>query len=224
MKVDKLISNTQPDSWYDEITNECRGYPIDPLPDLNENSLIVDAGCNVGGFVNAFSYKFNKWVCIDASSYNIDQFRKNHPNFNGLLLNKALYSKSNEIVKLKKYTDENLKDTPSGNFGILDFVYQHNNHGWKDNEYEEISSLSLEDLLLMINDDVDLLKVDIEGSEYDFLCNKDLSKINYIVMELHNFLGEKKKILCDWIKRTHNETYSSGDGVGSHFLKMWKRK
>jgi hypothetical protein len=53
------------------------------------------------------------------------------------------------------------------------------------------------------------LKVDVEGSEYEFLLGKDLSKINYITGEFH-FEQEKKDELNDWISNTHNRFKTSG--------------
>lgn len=222
MKVDKLITNNQPENWFEMITNECKGYPINLLSELTEDSTIVDCGCNVGGFFNAYKESFKNWVCIDASTYNIEQFKLNHNNFKGLLLHNALSNNTGEIVKLKKYTDGDFNDTPSGNFGIVDFIYTENNHGWKDNVYEEVETLSLDSLFKFINNDIDLLKVDIEGSEYDFLMNKDLSKIKYLILEIHNFLGEKKLELCSWVEKTHTEIYSEGNGVDSHYVKAFK--
>jgi hypothetical protein len=57
------------------------------------------------------------------------------------------------------------------------------------------------------------------------LYQKDLSRINFITGEFHNFLGiERQTELFNWIEQTHKTVYSVGDGVGSHFIKMWKRK
>ena len=224
MKTEKLITNNQPENWFQTITNECYSYPINLLNELTDESVIVDCGCNVGGFFNAFKNKFKNWTCIDASLYNIEKFKFNHQNFTGLLIQKALSKNTGEILKLKKYTDENFNDTPSGNFGIVDFVNPENNHGWKDNIYEEVESLSIESLLNTVGGNIDLLKVDIEGSEFDFLMNKNLSNVKYIVMELHNFLGDKKLELCQWIEKTHEEIYSNGDGINSHYLKAFKLK
>jgi len=69
------------------------------------------------------------------------------------------------------------------------------------------------------------LKIDCEGAEYDFLIHAELSGVKYIVMELHNFLGGvKQKQLITHIENTHKEIYSEGDGNGSHFVKLFKRK
>ncbi len=221
MKVDKLVSKNQPQYWFDQITKECLDeYPIH-LVDIDAAEQVIDMGCNVGGFSQAFNYRFHNILAIDASSYNVEQYKSRHSH---KILHKAVSSKDGEIVKLKKYMGNGDDDTNSGNFSITGFVYEHNRHGFRGDEYEEVETISLETILKMVNN-VGLLKIDIEGAEVDVLYGKDLNKINYITGEFHNFLGkENQNKLFNWIEQTHNLIYSVGDGVGSHFIKMWKRK
>lgn len=221
MKVKKLISKNQPQNWFDRITTECKNeYPIH-LVDIDVNEVVVDAGCNVGGFAEAFNHRFHNMLAIDASSYNVEQYKSKYTN---KILHKAIYSTDNEIVKLKKYMGDNDDDTNSGNFSITGFVYEHNKHGFRGEEYEEVETISLESILNMVNI-IGLLKIDIEGAEMDALYGKDLSKIKFITGEFHNFLGkENQKRLFSWIEKTHTQIYSNGDGVNSHFIKMWKIK
>lgn len=221
MKVEKLISKNQPLNWFDKITNECLNeYPIH-LVDIDAGEQVVDMGCNVGGFSQAFNYRFYNILAIDASSYNVEQYKSRHSH---KILHKAASYKDGEIVKLKKYMGDGDDDTNSGNFSITGFVYENNKHGFRGEEYEEVETISLETILDMV-DNIGLLKIDIEGSEFEVLYEKDLTKINYITGEFHNFLGKERQTkLFDWISKTHNEIYSNGDGVNSHFLKMWKIK
>jgi FkbM family methyltransferase len=221
MKVEKLVSKNQPQNWFDQITRECRNeYPIN-LVDITPSDLVIDMGCNVGGFSEAFNYRFHNILAIDASSYNVEQYKSRHTH---KILHKAVSSTDGEIVKLKKYMGNGEDDTNSGNFSITGFVYEHNKHGFRGDEYEEVETISLETILTNV-DNVGLLKIDIEGAEVDVLYGKDLSKINYITGEFHNFLGKENQTkLFNWIQNTHNEIYSVGDGVNFHFVKMWKRK
>ena len=221
MKVEKLISKNQPQNWFEKITNECiEEYPIH-LVDIDATSQVVDMGCNVGGFSAAWGSRFNNILAIDASSYNIEQYKSIHTN---TTIHKAVSSTDGEIVKLKKYMGDGEDDTNSGNFSITGFVYENNKHGFRGDEYEEVETISLETIIETVGD-IGLLKIDIEGAEYDALYEKDLSKVNYITGEFHNFLGiERQTKLFEWISNTHNEIHSVGDGVGSHFIKMWKRK
>ena len=225
--MSRLIPDNQPNNWFEMMINECYYYPIKNLA-LSYNSVVVDCGSNVGGFVYAFKDKFNKFYCFEASSYNIDKMNSNLKNYKDKyeVFQVALSNESNKQIKLLKYISDNNEDTPSGNFGIVPFVNKNNNHGWRSDEHEIVNSLCLEDLFKKINSEkIDLLKVDIEGSEYDFLFDKDLSNINFITMELHNFLidlGQMQKFL-DHIKKTHDEVYSSGS-YSEHWIKLWKRR
>jgi FkbM family methyltransferase len=222
MRVDKLVSQNQQSDWFERITNECgREYPLRLIDDLNKDSVIIDAGCNVGGFTQIVKERFKKIIPIDASSYNCDEYEKHH----GIRpIHRALYSKDNQSVKLQKFMNgEN--DTNSGNFGITETALGHQ-LGWVSEDWEEVRTISLETILAGIEEEeIGLLKIDIEGAEYEFLIDKDLSSIKWITMELHNFLGGvKQKKLMTWIENTHIEVYSDGDGNDSNFLKLWKRK
>jgi FkbM family methyltransferase len=222
MKVEKLISRNQPSNWFEKITRECtEEYPIH-LVDIHTTDKVIDMGCNVGGFSEAWNHRFDNILAIDAASYNVEQYKSRHSH---TVLHKAVSSKDGEFVKLKKYMGYGDDDTNSGNFSITGFVYDNaDQHGFRGDEYEEVETISLETILDMVGD-ISLLKIDIEGAEFDVLYNKDLSKINYITGEIHNFIGkENQSKLFGWISNTHTEIYSVGDGVGSHFIKMWKRK
>lgn len=222
MKVEKLICETQPDNWLEIVTHECKNeYRLNGV-EINPDDLIVDVGANVGGFAKAWGHLSNNWYLVEPSKYNQEQIQKNLKNFKYKLFKNAVGSESGKILKLQKYIQGDVnKDTPSGNMGTSGYVYKHNSHGWQ-GDYEEVESISFDDLIG--NGKIQILKVDCEGAEYDFLMGVDLSNVNIIVMELHNFLGEnKQKELCDWIEKTHNSVHSSGGGLG-HFVKIWKRK
>lgn len=218
MRVEKLMANNQPKDWFRDVTLECLHYPIG-LVDIERDELILDIGANVGGFWNAWKDRFHNWHLVEPSVYNCEQIIAN--GYNGELTNKAVSSTSGDVLKLMKYMAGD-SDTLSGNFGTSEFVNEGNGHGWQ-GDYEEVQTISLEDLQ---NDrEIGLLKVDCEGAEYDLLMGKDLSKVKFIVMELHNFLGGvKQKKLMTHIENTHTEIHSDGNGVDSHFVKLWKIK
>lgn len=219
MRVDKLISNNQPANWFDIVTRECLGYPMQ-FVDIEADELVIDIGANVGGFWNAWKWRFHNWHLVEPSRYNCEQLRDN--GYDGSYSRNAVGSKSGEVVKLQKYWGDDDNDTLSGNFGTIGFVNDSNGHGWK-GEWEEVITLSLEDITK--NQPIGLLKVDCEGAEYDFLMGKDLSRIKWIVGEFHNFLGGVKQMeLFTHIKNTHEQVYSEGDGNKSHYIKLFKRK
>ena len=218
-KVEKLIAKNQPSDWLEQVTRECAAYPID-MVGIDNKELVIDIGANVGGFWNAWKWRFSNWELVEPSTYNCEQIRIN--GYDGVYLRNAVSGKSGEKLKLMKYWGDGDNDTLSGNFGTTQYVNDKNGHGWK-GDYEEVVTLSLEDIIK--GREVGLLKVDCEGAEYDFLMGKDLSGIKYIVGEFHNFLGGvKQKKLFTHIKNTHDEIYSDGDGNKSHYVKLFKRK
>jgi len=222
MKVDKLIAHNQTGDWFERITRECQTeYPMD-LVDIEADELVIDCGCNVGGFAEAWKWRFNKFLAIDASLYNIQQYQKHHHH---PTLHKALSNEDGKWVELRKYMS-GIDDTNSGNFGITGFVNEANNHGYNSEDWEEVQTISLESILNGV-ESVGLLKVDIEGGEFDFLYKKDLTKIKWITGEFHNWLfqyDDRGVQLLDWISETHLEVYSMGDGINTHYTKLWKRK
>lgn len=218
MKVEKLMANNQPSDWLEIVTRECTQYPMD-LVDIESDELVLDIGANVGGFWNAWKWRFHNWHLVEPSVYNCEQIRLN--GYEGSYSRNAVGAKSGERVKLMKYIAGD-NDTLSGNFGTQQYVNEINGHGWQ-GDYEEVITLSFEDITK--NQNIGLLKIDCEGAEYDFLMGTDLRKIKYIVMELHNFLGGvKQKQLMTHIEQTHKEIYTDGDGNTSHFVKLWKIK
>ena len=105
------------------------------------------------------------------------------------------------MLKLKKYSST----VNCGSYGVVDFQYGEDGDGWtEDNGFEEVNSVSLETILER-SGDIDVLKVDVEGAEYEFMYGKDLRRINYIFIELHNFLIDLgvQEQLVNWIGKTH---------------------
>jgi len=219
MKVEKLMANNQPNNWLNTVTNECGKYPIDKV-DIEKDELVLDIGANVGGFWNAWKWRFDNWHLVEPSKYNCQQIKDN--GYDGSFSRNAVGRTSGEFLKLMKYWGDGDNDTLSGNFGTTEFINDVNGHGWK-GDYEECVTLSFNDVSK--NQEIGLLKIDCEGAEYDFLIDADLNKVKYIVMELHNFIGVvKQRELIAHIEQTHDEIYSEGDGNGSHYVKLWKRK
>lgn len=218
-KVKQLESKSQPENWFSTVTNECRQYPIG-MVDIKDDELVVDIGANVGGFYEAWKDRFTKWIAVEASKWNCQLYKENTGR--DVEVQKAVWGKSGEIVKLQAYKTDEDSDTPSGNFGVTGFVNENNKHGWQ-GDYEEVETISFEDLFG--ETEIGLLKIDCEGAEYEFLMEKDLSKIKWITGEFHNFLGGvKHKKLFTHIANTHEEVFTDGNGVDSHYVKLWKRK
>tara|TARA_Y100001963_G_scaffold158233_1_gene257153 strand:+ start:2948 stop:3613 length:666 start_codon:yes stop_codon:yes gene_type:complete len=189
--------------WTNRIVQECQfDYPINKYLQGKKNTC-VDAGANVGGFIINYHYMFENIYAYEPSTININQCRANLEERdikNANLFHAAVGKTEGDTVKLKKHNNtENC-----GSFGTVDFKYE-NGHGWTDEGgTEEVSTVSLESIISEVGN-VDVLKVDIEGAEHDFLFQKDLTKVDFIFMEIHNFLIDLgvQSELVDWISRTH---------------------
>jgi FkbM family methyltransferase len=168
------------------------------VPVETVNGICIDIGANLGDFTNKYTNHFKEIYYFEAQTklYNELQERfKEKPNLLGY--NKAVWSTSNEILKLVSH-----KNNDMGSTGVKSELL---NDGWSDEIVNEIESISLIDLLKTIpHDIIDYLKIDCETSEYPFFINNDLSMFKYIGIELHCHLGlERYTELLNWINKTH---------------------
>ncbi|MDD4251013.1 MAG: FkbM family methyltransferase [Candidatus ainarchaeum sp.] len=145
-------------------------YKIDFVP-----KIIIDAGANVGYSAIFFARKFK-----DAKIYAIEPEKSN---FEVLIKNTKKYKniKSFNFALWDKNTKINLIET---SFGKCGFVTEK----IKSKKSTFVKSLTINKLIKDNNIDViDILKIDIEGSEKEiFSKNFDwLSKVKLIFIELH---------------------------------------
>ncbi len=142
------------------------------------------------------------------------------------ICNRAVYNESNSSLKLKRYATDGEGRVNSGSNSTLVLITK-DGHGWSDkpDEYEDVKTISFEDVMAEAcsyfdSTTIDLLKVDCEGAEYDFLIDKDLHSVESIVMEIHNFLDHlpsktnpninQRYDLIQHILKTHNLIQSFG--------------
>ncbi len=204
----------------EKIVNEvCATYMIEGLEHFIEDfkyDLCVDLGANVGMFSIFAGLMFHRVVAIEADPYTCDYARaaidyslKHYPacftdrlHYEGAnieLYNLACSAKAGDIVSI--YGDEE----DLGEHMIYD-----NNEGYPLTSRRCLTIDWPRLQQLVGTKDIDYLKVDIEGSEYDFLLAQDLSDIKVIRMELHssNNIAEtkrRKKALLSWLH--HNQGF-----------------
>lgn len=149
---------------------------------LNDEIVVIDLGACKGEFINTIEkeYKVKKAILVEANPTNFNHLI---PKDNFILYNRVISNKSNEIVDF--YEDPK---SPYNGSKIFNY-FQGINH--------KIETISLVDI---INDNkityVDLLKIDIEGSEYEIML--DISDeiyniINQITIEFHDFVDSELK-------------------------------
>lgn len=176
----------------DVITNnEYLDYNLN----INENSTILD----IGGHIGSFTIQAAK-IAKNGIIYTFEPFINN---FN-------LIKKNIEV--------NNLKNVELYNVGILDedktvdFFISNANTGMHStipskNSNSKILKINCLSLDKFIKDNklksIDLIKLDCEGAEYSILYNSDLSIVNQIILEFHEFPDSNDNI--DTLTKKLNE-------------------
>lgn len=150
---------------------------------LNEEIVVVDLGACRGEFINELEnvFKIKKAILVEANPTN---FKSLNPKENYVLYNKAVSEISNQDITF-------YEDTKSPYNGSKIFNYFNGVE-------HKIKTISLEDLMFENNIDyIDILKIDIEGSEYEVMANisdECYSKIKQITVEFHDFVDPDLKV------------------------------
>lgn len=159
--------------------------------DIKNDKIIVDLGSSVGLFT-AYALEQNpniKSICVEMNpnfhKMCVDTFKDNS---NIIPINAAIHKTSNEVIELKSIRQD-LNDL--GNT-VVENLFSDQTYVFK------INTISIEDILIKFNiDRISLLKVDIEGYEYELFENLSddiLDKIDKIFLEFHKVDDNHKKL------------------------------
>jgi FkbM family methyltransferase len=144
--------------------------------------LVLDVGCNIGLFTQLVTeLGANKVYCFDVSKEAIGVFNKIHDKNKQIEIFEVAISDKKD--KITFYEDLNNSLITSANNSYI--------NNWNK---IEVDSDTLDNIFNYKKiESVSLMKMDIEGSEYsafDGLSDKNLSKIESIILEFHhNFAG-----------------------------------
>lgn len=165
-----------------------------PIPDDIGRKVAVDIGANLAAFPIAYTNRFDNIYSFEAAYECFEQSFINLQNYgikNCYLFNLAASDESGKIVQIKQH--ENLDN---GSNAVIDHP------DWNTGVYHNICTISLEDVFDMCNVDVvNFLKMDCEGSEVEFLMNKDVGLIEYMILELHLQRGDEGRDLLEYLKQ-----------------------
>jgi FkbM family methyltransferase len=147
---------------------------------------VIDVGANIGIFTEYLLYHdiTNQITSIECDSKALNDLNKNFkkdPRVN--IIAKALHY---EETSLSFYQSEN---NPVISSTIHPDRLKNHNVGIKGDKEVKVETITIEDLL-SIYGFIDLLKIDIEGGEYDVIENTDskwFSYINNVFIECHFF-------------------------------------
>lgn len=165
------------------------------LPLNKENTLALDIGGNIGLVSIYLSKYFDKIIALEPSKLHLDAFTRNMVSnniTNVTLINRALYIKNGKFPFGGPPSNRTMRSMHMATW----------NGGKPDEEIEAITFDKLfEDEKI---EHVDLLKLDIEGTEVEVLSSegfqKVASKIDIIVGESHHFTGRHPNQLNDALK------------------------
>ena len=175
---------------------------------LNKDSFVVDVGAHKGDFATAVRERFSCDIACFEPDKEFAQIVKDKGFF---VFNMAVSAQSGKTT-FYKY---------EGN-GQDNGIIEHTEDDKKRivNSYE-VETMTVYDILGAIEgDNIDLLKLDCEGSEVSILLglnSESLSKIRQITVEFHNFYDKfKNKISDDDVRLCVQKLQSNGYLVAQH--------
>jgi len=150
----------------------------------------IDIGANVGLFTEWVLDRFGndtRIIAVEPNSKACLSFESMHSGKENVTLDKlAVTSTDGETIKLMINPENTLISSIEGN-----------GEGYSD--FEEIQTISLKGILKKYNlKEVDLLKVDVEGAEYDIFSSADgevFRKFKHLLIEFHNSQGRAPALI-----------------------------
>jgi|2_EtaG_2_1085320.scaffolds.fasta_scaffold48599_2 FkbM family methyltransferase len=184
-----------------QVNDLCDNYGNYIVPNNCKGGIAVDIGCNNGRFIERYKDFFKEIHAYDANYFLIQKLKEEFDYENIFLNNYAVSDTDDKILKLIKHKH----NTDNGSFAINKSSL---NDDWDSHTVIcEVKSISFNTIISNLNT-IDYLKIDCETSEYEFLMNKDLSKVKYIGMELHVQLGKERYTeLYNFISNTHEPNH-----------------
>ena len=188
--------NIDNDFFRDRLIEVMETYPF---PDT-KIPLCLDVGANVGAFSLVFSYYCDKVISLEPFKENYDYMVSMIEKYsidNIIPINKAIYPSDGKIVEMsivKENTDSKDITCIEKKSGMVSLG--------------SVETISLESIIKEYGD-IDYMKVDCEGCEYDLLYDTDLSKVKSIVTEIHGgFIGsDNKRKLIEYLNKEYDVTY-----------------
>jgi FkbM family methyltransferase len=188
------------------------------VPEEAKHGIAVDVGGNVGAFSMVHHDNFNRIIAFEPSTESIHKYIINTRMYDNVKAYRyAVSDQTGKYLKLKQWNVRERKE--SGNASTID------SPEWDCDEYEEVMSICLEDIFYIWNiERINYLKVDCEGGEYDFLICKDMSKIDYLSIEIHKQLNGRDEELKVFLNKYFDLIEHKESGRLKQYIATYKNK
>lgn len=166
-ETERFVKEVMLDGEYDKYLEECK---------LGKDLIVMDLGCNIGTFSFNILDRSKKIYAVDAS-----------PNCIELLKKTIEYNKLTKIQPITEAVAGTNDKRHMGGITSTDGDVHFTNAGY------DVDSITLPDLFEKYKIDyIDLLKIDIEGAEYEIFENPNIlklkDKIGAVVGETHGHI------------------------------------
>lgn len=194
-----------------KLTGNLKNYKetnfITPNIILDDSSIVLDIGANIGRFTSIFARYGCKVYSFEPTKATFNVLINRFTGINNVILkNNACWI---EEMKIKLYhhelTDYNKVYWSDGNSLMKD------KSNVLKNNYEEVDAIDLSKFIFDITkkQPIDLIKMDIEGAEVDVINHlidtNAIKHVNYLICETHEkknkFLLEGTNLLKEKVKR-----------------------
>jgi len=154
---------------------------------IDRDSIIVDLGACIGGFSKALSRRipFSKMILVEADPFWAKKLKPRFKSKKFEVLNAAAGSEHKEEVSFY------ISESKYASYLNKDFSWIGSNREKGLKQEIKIKMITMEDIFSTFGlEKIDLLKIDIEGGEWELLENFNdfhFKKINQIAVEFHDF-------------------------------------
>lgn len=162
---------------------------------LNKDSIVLDLGANIGSISQILYDKYNcRIYCFEPNEIAFKILKKKFIKEKKIKCYNYAISNKNGYSKLYLHVDYKKNPTKLSTASSL----LKNKENVNKSTFTRIKTVSIKNLLIKFQK-IDLIKIDIEGSEYKILPEiiKKRHKIKKVICELHGVSGSKKNLFLN---------------------------